>query len=42
MADARIMEEKIAAFIEVMRANVLNGETPFRRAYILHCRSGGG
>ena len=25
---------EIAAFTEVMRANVMNGETPFRRAYI--------
>ncbi|MER2533593.1 MAG: recombinase family protein [Rhizobiaceae bacterium] len=31
---ARITEERIAAFTEVMRANVLEGETPFRRAYI--------
>jgi site-specific DNA recombinase len=32
--NARISEEKIAAFVEVMRTNVLSGETPFRRAYI--------
>lgn len=30
----RITEEKIAAFVEVMRENVLMGDTPFRRAYI--------
>lgn len=32
--DARITEDKIAAFVEVMRANVLTGEIPFRRAYL--------
>ncbi|WP_274853574.1 recombinase family protein [Sinorhizobium meliloti] len=32
--DARINEEKIAAFARVMRENVINGEIPFRRAYI--------
>jgi site-specific DNA recombinase len=32
--DTKITEEKIAAFTEVMRNNVLTGETPFRRAYI--------
>jgi hypothetical protein len=32
--DAKITAEKIAAFTEVMRTNVLSGETPFRRAYI--------
>ncbi|NEJ60762.1 recombinase family protein [Rhizobium leguminosarum] len=32
--DVRITEDKIAAFTEVMRTNVLTGETPFRRAYI--------
>jgi len=31
---ARITEEKIAAFVEAMRAKVLTGDTPFRRAYI--------
>ena len=31
---ARITEESIAAFVRVMRTNVLTGETPFRRAYI--------
>ncbi|MEA2758596.1 MAG: site-specific recombinase [Methylobacteriaceae bacterium] len=31
---ARITEEKIAAFVEIMRTNVLSGDTPFRRAYI--------
>lgn len=31
---AQITEEKIAAFVEVMRTNVLTGDTPFRRAYI--------
>lgn len=30
----RITEEKIAAFVDVMRTNVLTGDTPFRRAYI--------
>jgi hypothetical protein len=32
--NARITEEKISAFVEAMRVNVLTGETPFRRAYI--------
>jgi site-specific DNA recombinase len=32
--NARITEDKIAAFVEVMRTNMLTGETPFRRAYI--------
>jgi site-specific DNA recombinase len=32
--EARITPEKIAACVEVMRSNVLNGEVPFRRAYI--------
>jgi hypothetical protein len=32
--DAKITEDKIAAFVEVMRANVLTGEIPFRRAYL--------
>ena len=32
--DAKVTDEKIAAFVEVMRVNVLTGETPFRRAYI--------
>jgi DNA invertase Pin-like site-specific DNA recombinase len=31
---ARITEENIAAFVGVMRTNVLTGDTPFRRAYI--------
>jgi site-specific DNA recombinase len=31
---SRITEEKIAAFTQTMRANVLSGDTPFRRAYI--------
>jgi site-specific DNA recombinase len=31
---ARLTQEKIAAFTETMRANVLTGDTPFRRAYI--------
>jgi site-specific DNA recombinase len=31
---ARITEEKIAAFVNVVRTDVLSGETPFRRAYI--------
>ncbi len=31
---ARITDEKIAAFVETMRSNVLTGDTPFRRAYI--------
>lgn len=32
--DARITEDNIAAFADLMRANILNGEIPFRRAYI--------
>ncbi len=32
--DSRISEDKIAAFVEVMRTNVLEGAVPFRRAYI--------
>ena len=32
--DAKITEDKIAAFVEVMRANVLTGDIPFRRAYL--------
>lgn len=32
--DARITEEKIAAFVEVMRTNVLTGDIPFRRAWL--------
>jgi len=32
--NTRITDEKICAFVEAMRANVLIGETPFRRAYI--------
>jgi site-specific DNA recombinase len=32
--ETRISEEKIASFVEVMRKNVLSGDTPFRRAYI--------
>jgi site-specific DNA recombinase len=31
---SRITDDKIAAFVDVMRSNVLTGETPFRRAYI--------
>jgi hypothetical protein len=31
---SRITEDKIAAFVDVMRTNVLSGETPFRRVYI--------
>jgi hypothetical protein len=30
----RITEASIAAFVDVMRKNVLTGDTPFRRAYI--------
>ncbi len=32
--EARITPEKITVAVEVMRSNVLNGEIPFRRAYI--------
>ncbi len=32
--EARITEEKIAAFVTTMRRNVLSGETAFRRAYL--------
>jgi site-specific DNA recombinase len=32
--ETRISEEKIATFVEVMRKNVMSGDTPFRRAYI--------
>ena len=32
--DARITEDKIAAAVEVMRANVLDGTIPFRRSYL--------
>lgn len=31
---ARVTQDKIDAFVEAMRSNVLTGETPFRRAYI--------
>ena len=31
---ARITPDKIAASVEVMRNNILTGDTPFRRAYI--------
>jgi hypothetical protein len=31
---AQVTEAKIAAFTQIMRTNVLNGETPFRRDYI--------
>jgi site-specific DNA recombinase len=31
---SRITDDKIAAFVDVMRSNVLTGETSFRRAYI--------
>jgi hypothetical protein len=30
----RITKEKIAAFTEAMRTNIMTGDTPFRRAYI--------
>ncbi|MBA4174759.1 MAG: recombinase family protein, partial [Hyphomicrobium sp.] len=32
--DARVTEEKIAAFVAVMRQNVLTGDTSFRRSYL--------
>lgn len=32
--EARITEEKIAAFVGTMRDNVLSGDTPFRRAWL--------
>lgn len=32
--EARITEEKIAAFVGAMRDNVLSGDTPFRRAWL--------
>jgi site-specific DNA recombinase len=32
--DIRITQEKIAAFTEAMRTNIMTGEIPFRRAYI--------
>lgn len=32
--EARITEDKVAAFVDVMRANVLDGPIPFRRAYL--------
>jgi site-specific DNA recombinase len=32
--EARITEDKIAAFVETMRGNVLSGDTPFRRAWL--------
>ncbi|MEO5322930.1 hypothetical protein PV773_06370 [Mesorhizobium sp. CC13] len=31
---SRITEDKIAAFVETMRGNVLSGDTPFRRAWL--------
>lgn len=31
---ARITADKVAAFTEIMRTNVLTGDVPFRRAYI--------
>jgi site-specific DNA recombinase len=31
---ARITPDRIAASVEVMRHNILTGDTPFRRAYI--------
>jgi hypothetical protein len=33
-SSVRITDEKIAAFVEIMRTKVLSGDTPFRRAYI--------
>lgn len=33
-SDARITEDKVAAFASVMRENICAGEIPFRRAYI--------
>lgn len=32
--DAKITPERIAAFVELMRSNVLEGEIPFRRAWL--------
>jgi site-specific DNA recombinase len=32
--EVRISEEKIAAFVSVMRQNMLEGNTGFRRAYL--------
>ena len=32
--EARVTEDKIAAFVEVMRQNVLTGDTSFRRSYL--------
>ena len=32
--ETRISEDKIAAFVEIMRKNVMSGDAPFRRAYI--------
>ena len=32
--DARVTEDKIAAFVEFMRRNVLTGDTSFRRSYL--------
>ena len=32
--EARITGDKIAAFVETMRQNVLSGDTAFRRAYL--------
>ncbi len=32
--DARVTEDKIAAFVEVMRQNVLTGDMSFRRSYL--------
>ena len=31
---ARVTAEKVAAFVDVMRANVLDGAVPFRRAWL--------
>jgi site-specific DNA recombinase len=39
---SRITEENIAAFAQTMRANVLNGEPPLRRASIRSVIMGGG
>lgn len=32
--DVRVTEDNIGAFAELMRTNIMNGEIPFRRAYI--------
>src|SRR5690606_37825156 len=33
-AEARITDDKVAEFVEIMRQNVANGEKSFRRAYL--------